>query len=146
LASGQAAPSEKIDLLKADIGLPPRGFHSLIQCGLREIDRMHDHASDDSLEEKIRLLCNFGFHSYDRIIYIGTNGKMTEVCAAMELTSLESIETFIEINRRNYASTRRGLTDVPGVNLLAYDEREQANYQYLVCEVDEVKQKGCVVA
>jgi dTDP-4-amino-4,6-dideoxygalactose transaminase len=95
--------------------------------------------NDDSLAKKIRLMRNFGFHSCDRVIYIGTNGKMTEVCAAMGLTSLESIEIFIEINRRNYDGYRRGLTDVPGVNLLAYDEREQANYQYIVCEVDEVE-------
>lgn len=94
--------------------------------------------NDDSLAEKIRLMRNFGFHGYDRVIYIGTNGKMTEVCAAMGLTSLESIETFIEINHRNYDEYRRGLTDVSGVNLLAYNECEQSNYQYIVCEVDEV--------
>lgn len=94
--------------------------------------------NDDSLADKMRLMRNFGFSGYDNVIYIGTNGKMTEVCAAMGLTSLESIETFIEINRRNYYEYRRGLTDVPGVNLLEYDEREQANYQYIVCEVDEV--------
>jgi dTDP-4-amino-4,6-dideoxygalactose transaminase len=93
---------------------------------------------DDSLAEQIRLMRNFGFQGYDRVIYIGTNGKMTEICAAMGLTSLEAIEEFIEINRRNYYEYRRGLTDVPGVKLLEYDEREQENYQYIVCEVDEV--------
>jgi dTDP-4-amino-4,6-dideoxygalactose transaminase len=63
---------------------------------------------------------------------------MTEVCAAMGLTSLEAIEAFVEINRQNYYEYRRGLTDVPGVELLEYDERERANYQYIVCEVDDV--------
>jgi dTDP-4-amino-4,6-dideoxygalactose transaminase len=93
--------------------------------------------NDDSLAEKIRLMRNFGFHGYDRVIYVGTNGKMTEVCAAMGLTSLESVEKFIEINRRNYAEYRRGLADVPGVTLVSYDELERGNYQYIVCEVDE---------
>jgi len=93
--------------------------------------------NDDSLAEKIRLMRNFGFHGYDRVIYIGTNGKMTEVCAAMGLTSLESVETFIEINCRNYAEYRRGLADVTGVTLVSYDEVERGNYQYIVCEVDD---------
>jgi dTDP-4-amino-4,6-dideoxygalactose transaminase len=37
----------------------------------------------------------------------------------------------------NYDGYRRRLTDVPGVNLLEYDEREQANCQYIVCAADE---------
>ena len=93
--------------------------------------------NDDLLAEQIRLMRNFGFQGYDHVIYVGTNGKMTEVCAAMGLTSLEGIETFIETNRRNYDEYRSELADVPGVNLLEYDERERTNYQYIVCEVDE---------
>ena len=51
--------------------------------------------NDDVLAEKMGLMRNFGFRGYDNVIYIGTNGKMTEVCAAMGLTSLESVEEFI---------------------------------------------------
>jgi dTDP-4-amino-4,6-dideoxygalactose transaminase len=80
---------------------------------------------------------NFGFHGYDNVIYIGTNGKMTEVCAAMGLTSLESIDQFIATNRRNYSAYRRELDGIPGLSVMAYDERERANYQYIVLEVDE---------
>jgi dTDP-4-amino-4,6-dideoxygalactose transaminase len=93
--------------------------------------------NDDALAEKIRLMRNFGFSGYDNVIYIGTNGKMTEVCAAMGLTSLESVKEFIQINRRNYHAYRRGLEGVPGLSVIAYDESEQANYQYIVCELDE---------
>jgi len=93
--------------------------------------------NDDALAEKIRLMRNFGFSGYDKVIYIGTNGKMTEVCAAMGLTSLESVEMFIETNRRNHQEYRRGLADVPGVSVMDYDEREEANYQYVVCGIDE---------
>jgi dTDP-4-amino-4,6-dideoxygalactose transaminase len=80
---------------------------------------------------------NFGFRGYDNVIYIGTNGKMTEVCAAMGLTSLESVDEFIETNRRNHSAYRRELDGIPGVSVMAYDERERANYQYVVLEVDE---------
>src|SRR5579872_5774228 len=93
--------------------------------------------NDDALAEKIRLMRNFGFSGYDNVIYIGTNGKMTEVCAAMGLTSLESVEKFIETNRRNHAAYRSGLAGIPGLSLMPYDENERANYQYLVCELDE---------
>ena len=34
----------------------------------------------------------------------GINGKMTEVCAAMGLTSLEAVADLIDINRQNYES------------------------------------------
>jgi len=46
--------------------------------------------NDDDLAGNIRLMKNFGFAGFDNVIYIGTNGKMTEVCAAMGLTSIES--------------------------------------------------------
>src|SRR5580704_10099419 len=73
--------------------------------------------NDDALAEKMRLMRNFGFSGYDNVIYIGTNGKMTEVCAAMGLTSLESLEQFVETNRRNHHAYRRELQPIPGVTL-----------------------------
>lgn len=93
--------------------------------------------NDDALAEKIRLMRNFGFHGYDNVIYIGTNGKMTEVCAAMGLTSLESVGEFMATNRGNYQAYRCGLEGIPGINLMHYDESERGNYQYIVVEVDE---------
>jgi dTDP-4-amino-4,6-dideoxygalactose transaminase len=93
--------------------------------------------NDEVLAEKMRLMRNFGFRGYDNVIYIGTNGKMTEVCAAMGLTSLESVDEFIETNCRNHSAYCRGLDGIPGVRVMAYDERERANYQYIVLEVDD---------
>jgi dTDP-4-amino-4,6-dideoxygalactose transaminase len=93
--------------------------------------------NDDALAEKTRLMRNFGFGGYDNVVYIGTNGKMTEVCAAMGLTSLESVQGFIEVNRRNYYAYRQGLEGIPGLKVITYDESERTNYQYIVCELDE---------
>lgn len=93
--------------------------------------------NDDDLAAKIRLMTNFGFAGYDRVIYVGTNGKMSEVSAAMGLTGLESLNEFIAVNRRNYAAYRSGLAGIPGLRLMAYDEAECNNYQYVVVEVDE---------
>jgi dTDP-4-amino-4,6-dideoxygalactose transaminase len=95
--------------------------------------------NDDELAEKMRLMKNFGFAGYDRVIYIGTNGKMSEVAAAMGLTSLESIDEFIAVNRANYLRYRDGLEDLPGVRVVTYDEADRNNYQYVVLEIDETQ-------
>jgi dTDP-4-amino-4,6-dideoxygalactose transaminase len=92
--------------------------------------------NDDALAAKMRLMRNFGFEGYDRVIYVGTNGKMTEVCAAMGLTSLEAMHDLIAVNRRNHDAYRKGLADASGIRLFEYDPREANNYQYLVIEVD----------
>ncbi len=93
--------------------------------------------NDDALAEKMRLMRNFGFRGFDDVIYIGTNGKMSEICAAMGLTSLESINEFIETNRFNLHAYDRELSRIPGVTMMAYDKNEYSNYQYVVLEVDE---------
>ena len=93
--------------------------------------------NDDELAKKIRLMKNFGFTDYDQVNYIGTNGKMSEVSAAMGLTSLESLDEFIAANRRNYGEYQKALRDLPGVRMVSYDETEKCNYQYIVLEIDE---------
>ena len=97
--------------------------------------------NDNVLAEKMGLMRNFGFRGYDNVIYIGTNGKMTEVSAAMGLTSLESIEEFVSTNRRNYMTYRRELDGIPGVSVMTYNEGERTNYQYIVLEIDELTAK-----
>jgi len=92
--------------------------------------------NDDALAEKMRLMRNFGFAGYDQVIYIGTNGKMSEPAAALGVTGLESIEEFVAANRRNYERYRAELADVPGLAVLPYDAAEKCNYQYIVIEVD----------
>ena len=93
--------------------------------------------NNDELAQRIRLMKNFGFTFYDQVEHIGTNGKMSEVSAAMGLTGLDSLEGFIGANRRCYHHYRRELRDIPGVRLIDYDEREQQNFQYVVVEVDD---------
>lgn len=97
--------------------------------------------NDDDLAARIRLMRNFGFAGYDEVIDIGINGKMAEIAAAMGLTSLESLDDFISVNRGNYYLYKEGLQDIPGVTLLDFDEREKCNYQYIVVEIDEAETK-----
>ncbi len=92
--------------------------------------------NDDDLAGKIRLMKNFGFAGYDNVIYIGTNGKMNEVSAAMGLTALESLGEFIAVNRRNYEQYRRELGDLDGLQMVTYNPVEKNNYQYVIFEVN----------
>jgi dTDP-4-amino-4,6-dideoxygalactose transaminase len=91
---------------------------------------------DDELAARMRLMKNFGFSGYDNVIYPGTNGKMTEVCAAMGLTGLEGLASFTAANRRNHAAYSAGLRELTGVRLLGYGEETTPNYQYVVVEID----------
>jgi dTDP-4-amino-4,6-dideoxygalactose transaminase len=93
--------------------------------------------NNGELADKIRLMKNFGFAGYDRVVCIGINGKMSEVSAAMGLTSLDSLEDFISINHRNYKHYQNELSGIPGISLFCYRETERCNYQYIVLEVDE---------
>jgi dTDP-4-amino-4,6-dideoxygalactose transaminase len=92
--------------------------------------------NDDGLAEKLRLMRNFGFKGFDNVVYLGVNGKMSEVCAAMGLTNLEAMDEIVAVNRRNYLGYEEGLAGVPGISLLAYDATERNNFQYVVVEVD----------
>jgi dTDP-4-amino-4,6-dideoxygalactose transaminase len=91
--------------------------------------------NDDALANKIRLIRNFGFAGYDNVTRLGLNGKMTEVCAAMGLTSLDAMPEIVAGNQRNYESYREGLMGLPGISLIEYDPRERNNYHYVVIEI-----------
>jgi dTDP-4-amino-4,6-dideoxygalactose transaminase len=80
---------------------------------------------------------NFGFAGYDNVVYIGTNGKMSEIAAAMGVTSLESMDEFIKVNYRNYKTYQQELENIAGISLLPYNESEKYNYQYIALEVEE---------
>lgn len=93
--------------------------------------------NDDELAETMRLMRNFGFSGMDNVIHPGTNGKMIEVAAAMGMVNLDAIDSVIDANKRNYHTYRNGLSGLPGISILAFDESERNNYQYVVMQVDD---------
>jgi dTDP-4-amino-4,6-dideoxygalactose transaminase len=92
--------------------------------------------NDDGLAERLRLARNFGFTGPDSVQSLGTNGKMTEICAAMGIANLKCIPQFIQRNRENHARYQRALSSLPGIRLLDFAELEQTNWQYVVIEID----------
>jgi dTDP-4-amino-4,6-dideoxygalactose transaminase len=95
--------------------------------------------NNDDVASKIRLMKNFGFSGYDRVIHLGVNGKMNEVSAAMGLTCLESLDYFIEANRRNYENYRKHLGHLRGLKLMEYGTENKFNYHHIVIEVDAAR-------
>lgn len=93
--------------------------------------------NDDELATRCRAMRSFGMTDAEEISYVGTNGKMNEAAAAMGLTSLESLPEFVQINYENYLTYRKHLSGLPGVRMMTFDEQAEANYQYIILEIDE---------
>ena len=93
--------------------------------------------NDDHLADKIRLMRNFGFAGQDDVQSIGTNGKMSEVNAAMGLVNLDSLDQILHINRQNYELYRQKFAEIDGLTLLKFDHEEKCNWQYIVVEVED---------
>jgi len=97
--------------------------------------------NNDAIAAKLRRIINFGFTGIDQVTGVGMNAKMSEVSAAMGLTSLESMQEFISINRRNYNRYRSNLDGVPGFSLVQYNEKDARNYQYVPVRFNSEKSK-----
>lgn len=92
--------------------------------------------NNDDLAEKLQLIRNFGFVGYDNVQYLGTNGKMNEISAAMGISLLEDYAAIIAKNLKNYQCYENALACIKGVNLLKAPKQDKFNYQYIVLELD----------
>ena len=111
-------------------------FHATKICNTFEGGAVATH--DDDLAERLSLARNFGFADVDQVVSLGINAKMPEVNAAMGLVSLESLDQFVAVNRRNRIRYRERLQDVPGLTLYDPPIRERSStHQYVVAEVHE---------
>ena len=93
--------------------------------------------NDDVLAAELRLMRNFGFIGTDNVARVGTNAKLSEICAAMGLTSLEAVDALIETNRENYVAYAEVFDGIRGCRLIRYAAEERCNYQYVVVEMDQ---------
>jgi dTDP-4-amino-4,6-dideoxygalactose transaminase len=92
--------------------------------------------NDDDLARTARLMRNFGFTGEDAVAGEGTNGKLSEISAAMGLANLGHLDEVIAANRRNHDAYERELAGIPGISLLPADVTGRGNYQYVVMMVD----------
>lgn len=94
--------------------------------------------NNDALAEKLRLMRNFGFAGFDRVISLGLNAKMNEVSAAVGITNLEAMPEIVAANYRNYTLYRDRIRAIQGISVLEYSAEHANNYQYMVAEIDSL--------
>ncbi|MCB1092541.1 MAG: aminotransferase class I/II-fold pyridoxal phosphate-dependent enzyme [Verrucomicrobiae bacterium] len=92
--------------------------------------------NDDELAARMRLMINFGFTGLDSVVHLGTNGKMSEIHAAMGLSCFEALDDIVATNRGHFNRYRARLSDLPGVSFRDYDDVQKTNYQYVTIEID----------
>jgi len=89
--------------------------------------------NNDELANRARTMTNFGFVDYDEVSYIGTNGKLSEIHAAMGLACLKYLQPTMESYKQRYECYRDCLGGVHGLRMLP--RKPGGNYQYVVFEV-----------
>ena len=93
--------------------------------------------NNSNLAEKLMQMRNFGFAGYDEVVSLGTNAKMTEICAAMGLSNLSSVDDRIYENEELYQTYYENLFDVTGISVIKYDDSDKYNHQYIVIEINQ---------
>jgi dTDP-4-amino-4,6-dideoxygalactose transaminase len=92
--------------------------------------------NNDDLAERARNMRNFGFTGIDEVRHIGTNGKMSELSAALGISNLLHLPEIQEANRTSYEAYTHELGDIAGLSSMRIDRDEHRNFQYVVAEVD----------
>lgn len=109
-------------------------FHATKVCNALEGGAIV--TDDDELAERMRLMRNFGFEGRDNVVHIGSNGKLNEMSAAMGLTSIESMDRFVEHNRQVYQAYAESLGGLPGLRVMEFDPAHRTNFHNVIVEVD----------
>ena len=91
--------------------------------------------NNGALADRLRRLRRFGLSPDGEVETLGTNATMSEVNAALGLTTLEAFDEIVAHNRRCYTRYVEGLSGLPGIEVLPYDAREQTTYPFVVLDV-----------
>lgn len=83
---------------------------------------------DKDLDEKLRRIRFFGFENHADIVEDGTNGKMTEVHAAVGLANLKYLGAALEDRKRKYAIYKDALSKDASLSFQKINEG--CNYSY----------------
>lgn len=83
---------------------------------------------DDNLAEKLRRIRFFGFENHSDIVEDGTNGKMTEVHAAIGIANLKYLDRALEDRKKKYILYKENLQGIPGIKFQKI--KHDCNYSY----------------
>ncbi len=92
--------------------------------------------NDDALADALTSIRNFGFDTKTPAInFLGMNGKLNEIHAAMALGSLENIDGILDRNRAQYETYRQEVKDVPGLEIVAPVDDLKPNHEMILLRV-----------
>lgn len=83
---------------------------------------------DKELDEKLRRIRFFGFENHADIVEDGTNGKMTEVHAAVGLANLKYLDAALADRKKKYAFYKDELSKASSLSFQKINE--DCNYSY----------------
>lgn len=85
--------------------------------------------TNDEIDQKLRRIRFFGFENHSDIVEDGTNGKMTEVHAAVGLANLKYLDAVAADRKKKYFYYKENLLTIPGVSFQKINDGA-CNYSY----------------
>jgi dTDP-4-amino-4,6-dideoxygalactose transaminase len=95
--------------------------------------------SNSKLKEKVERLKNFGIKNKEKVVEVGTNGKMNEFQSAMGLEVLKEVEEERKKREEIKEVYHNELEDVSGLTFISEKENVKSSQQYLVIRINENK-------
>lgn len=92
---------------------------------------------DSSLENKLKLLKNFGIAGLEEVVLSGLNAKMNEIQAAIGIEVLNIVNEERQRRKEIKKAYESGLKDIDGINVITKLDDENSSYQYFVIEIEE---------
>ncbi len=93
--------------------------------------------NEDDVAERLRnIRSSYGVRT---VVHVDrtANGRMSEAQAAIGLLSLDVVDSRMTRNRALHDAYQSMLAGLPGLKILAPQNVDSSNYQYLICEIDE---------
>jgi len=85
---------------------------------------------DAAMKARIDQLKNFGIEDETTISVAGSNGKMSEIQAAMGLAQMPHVDAALDRRGAIDAAYRRALADIPGIEPLPKSNQARSNFAY----------------
>lgn len=90
----------------------------------------------DDLAEYLRLAREYGNPGNYNTRFIGLNGRLSEMHAAVALASISHIDEHLETRRRLAARYADGILSIPGVRIQAVDSEDLSTYKDFTIAID----------
>ncbi|MEY3051123.1 MAG: dTDP-4-amino-4,6-dideoxy-D-glucose transaminase [Bacteroidota bacterium] len=94
---------------------------------------------DDDLHQRLQRLRFFGYDAAKEVVEDGTNGKMTEIHAALGLANLPYLDQVIARRRDIFGLYHQGLKDMPAIRFQQFDPAAY-NFSYMPVIFDTEQQ------